>query len=167
MRTASSDGGAATLLLALPPLALAAAAVLLTVLGLFGLNPLWPHAPDLTMAEAAAVRDRATIVAMARNGVDPAPRMRVRAGMVRNRDDLFASPAEAAVIADRAEILHVLVANGLTLTADDAHRLICLGRRVGSDEAMAWLTERFPAGGPCEGEATAAAGRDAETMRSQ
>ena len=140
------------LLFALPPLAVATGAVVLVLLGLFGWNPLW-SVTHLTMAEAAALRDQASIAAMVRAGADPAARMSVRPRMLGNRNEVKLTPAEAAVRADRTEILDVLFANGLELDDETAHALICLGRQVGSDEALPYLEVRFAqaAKQPCSG----------------
>jgi hypothetical protein len=150
MSTGSSDARpAGVLVFAVPPVLVAAAAVLLVVLGAFGRNPFW--APDdLTMAEAAALRDQAAVAVLARAGVDPSARMRVRAGILGNAD-LELTPAEAAVMADRTEILDVLLANGLRLDPETGGALLCRARASDSEETLRYLEERFPAavGLPC------------------
>ena len=151
MPTASSDRLRPSLILvALPPVAVAAGAVVLVLLGALGLNPFW-STTDLTMAEAAALRDQASVAAMARSGVDPSARMRVRPGMLDNRVELRMTPAEAAVRADRTEILDVLFANGLVLDDHVALGLVCRARQWDSEEALPYLTMRFPAAAarPC------------------
>ena len=151
MPTASSDRVPPSLLLvALPPVAIAVGAVVLVLLGAVGRNPFW-SAADLTMAEAAALRDQASVASMARSGVDPAARVRVRPGMLDNPIELQMTPAEAAVRADRTEILDVLFANGLVLDDAAALRLVCRARQWDSSEVLPYLTMRFPAAaaGPC------------------
>jgi len=137
---------------AVPPLAVATGAVVLVVLGAVGLNPFW-SVTDLTMAEAAALRDQASVAVMARTGIDPSARMSVRPRMLGNRFELQLTPAEAAVRANRTEILDVLFANGLALDDETAHALMCLGRQSGSDEALPYLEARFAlaANQPCSG----------------
>ena len=130
-------------LVALPPLTVATGAIVLTLLGAIGRNPFWA-ATDFTMAEAAALRDQASVAALARAGDDPRARMRVRAGMVENRTDVMMTPAEAAVRADRTEILDVLFASGLHLDRHDGEALLCLARYWDSEESIPYLAARFP-----------------------
>jgi hypothetical protein len=152
MSTGSSERAArwALVLVALPPATVAAGAIILVALGLVGWNPFWSDA-HFTMAEAAAMRDQATVAALARAGVDPSARMRVRAGVFDERlGDLEMTPAEAAVRADRPEILDVLFANGLRLETRDVHELICSARQWQSEDVLTHLSARFPeAIGPC------------------
>ena len=153
MSTGRSSAAVIWALVAIPPALVAAGAVALTLLGVAGRNPFW-DATDVTMAEAAALRDQATVAALARAGENPAARMRVRAGMLDNDADVMLTPAEAAVRGDRTEILDVLFANGLRLDPHDGARLLCLARYWDSEESIPYLTARFPtaAAEPCSPE---------------
>jgi hypothetical protein len=150
----------ACVLVALPPALVAIGAIVLSALGVLGRNPFW-SAEDFTMAEAAALRDQASVVALARAGEDPAARVRVRTGMFNNPRDLRMTPAEAAVRADRAEILEVLFLNGLKLDRQGTTRLLCLAAEWGSEEVVPYLTARFPdaAAEPCASGGERSSGR--------
>ncbi len=140
----STAPGAALALVAAPPLLLAVITVVLLVLGLFERNPFWPR-HTVTISEAAALRDRATVAALAESGTDLSLRYRVRPGLLDNDVDLSLTAPEAAIFANRAEILAVLFNAGLTQDEAAVRGWICLARAPGRDEALAYLTARFAA----------------------
>ncbi len=94
-------------------LGLAAAAVV--VGGLFGWHPLWSE-PDLTLAEAAALKDRGTMRRLLRAGADPNAPGRVRAGVLKD-DELVLTPLEASVGTRTPDAMRLLLANGARLDA--------------------------------------------------
>ena len=94
----------------LPALVLAAATLVLSVLGLSGANPLWPHT-EVTFAEAAALRDKATVMRLLDEGSDPDRRYHIRAGAL-GGDGLDLTPMEAAILENRDEIVALLLERG-------------------------------------------------------
>jgi len=84
---------------------------------------LWP--PDeVTLAEAVATRNNAEALRLIHSGTDPNAPARVRAGLLGNRD-LMWRPVEAAVGAQRADVLRMLLANGATIDAQEMRVLRC------------------------------------------
>lgn len=98
---------AARMAVAAPPVMLAVTSVVLCGLGFAGANPFWPHT-SLTLAEAAALRDRATVVRRLQQGADPLTASRIRPGVV-SGDELMLTPMEAAIRENRDEIVGVLL----------------------------------------------------------
>ena len=141
-------------LVALPPVALAFAAVVLIAAGQAGANPFWPtHA--ITISEAAALRDTASVAAMAESGLDLTVPRQVRPGLLDNAQPIAVTPAEAAIRADRIEILALLFLRGLEADTGRARDWICLAASLNRRESLAYLSERFPeaaAAGCPEGE---------------
>ena len=133
----------ASLLFALPPLALAAASLVLLVLGAYERNPFWPRQDDVTIAEAAALRDPGRVARMIASGVDPNVPRRVRAGVLDEREHRL-TPAEAAVLADRTEVIATLIARGTRVDAGVVGRWWCLARATGADESVEYLRRRYP-----------------------
>lgn len=147
----SPKATAALVLIAAAPVLLVLATAVLLVLGLFDRNPLWPrHA--LTISEAAAVRDRATVAYLAEGGADITAQYRVRPGLLDNDEALWLTAPEAAILADRNVILGVLFNAGLEPTESSVHAWICLARKGGRRETLQSLTTRFPAAAdlPCD-----------------
>lgn len=134
---------------AVPPLVVIAAAAALTVLGAFGRNPFWPR-QTVTMAEAAALRDPATVAWMIESGVDPNAPMYVRRGVF-DRQDHTVTPAEAAIIADRIEVLETLIARGVRSDAGIVRRWFCLAVAADSEDTIEFLRGVYPewTGGEC------------------
>lgn len=124
-----------------PIVALATAGALSLVLGVGGSNPLWRSEP-LNLAEAAALRDMGEVARLLSQGADPRPERLVRAGF------LYAYPArltpmDAAVRADRPEIVQLLLDSGLSLDADTWRRVWCV---ASSDEMRRTLVSAQPPG---------------------
>ena len=139
-----------------PAVLLALAAVLLSGLGLAGANPFWPRTP-LTFSEAAALRDRATVVELLQQGADPSAEYDVRAGLI-SGDVLRLTPMQAAIRENREEIVAVLLAR---IDAARAEPLLCawLGQAVArkSDSIPDLLRAAYPArAAACTGESTTA-----------
>lgn len=127
----------------LPPLLLAIASVVLLVLGAFERNPFWPRQDEVTMAEAAALRDTGTVAWMIMSGADPDVPMRIRAGVLDEREH-HVTPGEAAVLADRTEVLATLAARGARVDAEIVGRWWCLARATEADESVEYLRRRYP-----------------------
>jgi hypothetical protein len=88
---------------------------------------LWP--PDtVTLAEAVATRNNAEALRLIARGADPNRRERVRGGLLVDGRDVVVSPLEAAVGAQRAEALRMLLANGATLDDHELRVLRCYER---------------------------------------
>jgi hypothetical protein len=113
----------------------------IVMLGIAGANPFWRTVP-VSMAEAAAARDRAELVRLIEAGGDPTDRMPVRAGILDDRP-FELTPAEAAIRADRTEMLRILFAHGLPVDAETVAGWHCLALRVGGRETAQYLRERF------------------------
>jgi hypothetical protein len=77
---------------------------------IFGAHPFWPI-ERLTLSEAAALQDGGEVARLLAEGQDPNARYTVRAGLLEGGAGLF-TPVEAAVAANRAEILAILVHAG-------------------------------------------------------
>ena len=134
--------GTAAIVLALPPLALAFASVVLMALGALDGNPLWPRQDDVTMAEAAALRDPGTVAWMIMSGVDPNVPMVVRAGVLDERAHQL-TPGEAAIHADRTEVLHTLAARGARVDAEVVHGWWCLAMAIDAEESVMYLRAKY------------------------
>ena len=88
---------------------------------------LWP--PDqVTLAEAVATRNNAEALRLIAHGANPNERERVRDGLLVNGRDVVVSPLEAAVGAQRAEAIRMLLANGATIDAGELRVLRCYER---------------------------------------
>jgi hypothetical protein len=144
----------------MPAVLLAGAALALMLLGIFGANPFWPDGQQVTMAEAAALRDRATVAVMLERGEDPSRPMRVRAGIL-GRQERQLTAGEAAALADRPEILALLQARGAAIDEAAVRRWACLARAAGNEDTVDYLTARYPewAQSGCEPSSPGGSGR--------
>lgn len=129
---------------AVPGLAYVALTVALLATSHLASTPLWPiH--DLTLSEAAALRDGAAVVRLVQFGKDPNTAWRVRAGILGPADrDLL--PMEAAIGAKRLEIVELLLASGATIEPELRHRLTCLARIRDAGDITEYLQRKAPAG---------------------
>jgi hypothetical protein len=130
--------------IALPGLVLILATALMLVGLPFGLDPLWRVEP-LTLAEAAALRDNGEVVRLIDAGEDPNQASTVRAEFLQNAP-LTVTPLEAAVGADRVDIMEVLLDHGAELDAATWTRLMCFATAIEADESRAFLEPRRPDG---------------------
>lgn len=129
--------GAAVALAAPPLIWIAAAAVLVTIALATGYRPF--SAPDdLTLSEAAALRDELEITRQIRDGADPNRRTSVRADLVRSTP-LELTPLEAAVAIRRADVMELLVAQGARIDGDNYPVLRCLAEAQDADEVIDYL----------------------------
>jgi len=106
---------------ALPCVALAAISAWWFVDGLAG-RGLWP-ADRVTLSEAVATRNNAEALRLIAFGADPNQPSHVREGLLTNGYDVVVTPIEAAVGAQRADSLQMLLSNGATV---DGHELLVL-----------------------------------------
>ncbi len=102
--------------------------------GLAGRNPLF-RSPVVNMSEAAALRDRATVASLIEHGDDPYEARPIAAGRF-FRWAVTLTPLEAAIAANRPEVIDLLLwrMDG----ADPATRdhASCLARRVGDRDVI-------------------------------
>jgi hypothetical protein len=111
---------------ALPCVALAAMSAWWVAGGWFG-RGLWP--PDqVTLAEAIATRNNAEALRLITLGANPNERSRVRDGLLTNGYDVVVLPVEAAVGAQRADSLRMLLANGAAVDDRELRVLRCYER---------------------------------------
>ena len=114
------------IVVALPCIVLAAISTW-WMLGRVAGGGLWP--PDrVTLAEAVATRNNAEALRLIAHGSNPNQRERVRDGLLVNGHDVIVSPLEAAVGAQRAEAIRMLLANGATLDETELRVLRCYER---------------------------------------
>lgn len=130
------------LALALPALAWIAAATLVMVSTLLGYRALAAPA-DVTMAEAAVLRDEAELLRQMRHGANPNTAAPVRRGMLSDQDYIL-TPLEAAIAARHAEVVQLLVENGATLDSQNVPRLLCLARIGDATQIVALLESHSP-----------------------
>jgi hypothetical protein len=115
-----------TFVAALPCIALAALSAWWIAGGLFGAG-LWP--PDsVTLAEAVATRNNAEALRLISLGADPNRPSRVREGLLTSGYDVVVTPVEAAVGAQRADSLRMLLANGAVVDERELRVLRCYER---------------------------------------
>ena len=140
-----------TLALAAPALVWVAAAAVVLLAALGGYRALAAPA-DLTLPEAAALRDEAEVLRQIRHGVDPNMAARVRRGVIRDEAYLL-TPLEAATAARHGEVVRLLVGNGAELNDTNFPVLVCLAEGNGAADIVSFLNEHAPAGAVsgCEG----------------
>ena len=102
-------------LVSIPVVALAVSGTVTLVLAVGGDNPLW-RAEPLNLSEAAALRDRGEVARLLETGANPQLMQRVRRGFLYQRPTQLTA-VDAAVLADRPEILRLLLDSGLSLDA--------------------------------------------------
>ena len=108
---------------ALPCIALAALSAWWSAGGLVG-RGLWP--PDkVTLAEAIATRNNAEALRLIAIGANPNQPSRVRDGLLSQGYDVVVTPVEAAVGAQRADSLRMLLAHGAVVDERELRVLRC------------------------------------------
>ena len=113
-------------LIAVPCVVLAAFGAWWTVGSLLGAG-LWP--PDnVTLSEAVASRNNAEALRLIAQGADPNRPGHVRDGLLTNGYDATVTPVEAAVGAQRADSLRMLLANGAVVDEQELQVLRCFER---------------------------------------
>ena len=96
---------------------------------------------DLTMSEAAALRDGAEVLRQIQHGVDPNVAVRVRPGVVGDSEQVMTA-LEAAIAGRHVEIVELLAAHGASLDAARASALLCLARDREATDIIAFLEAR-------------------------
>jgi hypothetical protein len=124
----------------LPATILAVGSVLMLAGAACGRDLLWFEQP-VNMSEAAAARNPAVVARLLRQGEDPGKPRTVRAGFVSNRRVTF-TPIEAAIAAQRAEVLEVLLPDARPLDAATWNRLRCLAEHT-ADRDTSTLLDRW------------------------
>jgi hypothetical protein len=127
-------------LVSAPVVLLAVAFVVTLALSMSGDNPIWRIEP-LNLSEAAALRDRGEVARLLAAGADARAPMSVRGGFL-YQDQTTLTPAEAAVLADRPEILQLLLDYGLVLDGEHWSGVWCVAP---SDEIRGVLESVRPA----------------------
>ena len=123
------------------PVVAAAAGFLLALFGLAGVNPFW-HETPVTLPEAVALRSGWEVISQLRRGVDPNAALPVRRWIVdAGRDEL--SAWEAAVAADRVDVIELLAREGVSLKPEIARAALCLGQSRGRRDSIAALVRLY------------------------
>lgn len=127
--------------IAAAPVCAACMGVLLAVFGLFGTHFFWPPTP-ITLPEAVVLRSGWEVMAQLRRGVDPNEPFPVRRHILDlGRPEL--SAWEAAVGADRDEVIELFAREGAQLRPDVAHAAVCLGKANDRDDALEALVSLY------------------------
>lgn len=135
------------------PAVLGGIAAVVVVGALFGWHPLWSE-PDLTLAEAAALKDRGTMRRLLLDGADPNARERVRAGILKD-DELLLTPLEASVGTRTPDALRLLLAHGARFGESERAVVFCLATKDEAREILDLLRDGGTAPTPdCEHVAT-------------
>jgi hypothetical protein len=104
---------------------------------------LWPP-DDVTLSEAVATRNNAEALRLIRLGANPNRPSRVRAGLLTSDYDVSVTPVEAAVGAQRADALRMLLASGATIDEREMRVLRCY-EQVRRDSGVRELLGEGPA----------------------
>lgn len=137
--------GVVAFLAALPCIALAALSAWWSAGGLVD-RGLWP--PDtVTLAEAIATRNNAEALRLITIGADPNQPTRVRDGLLTSGYDVVVTPVEAAVGAQRADSLRMLLVNGAVINEPELRILRCY-ERVRRDSSVRETLDMLATGEP-------------------
>jgi hypothetical protein len=131
---------APVLAIAVPAGTLAIVSLALVVSAAMHRGPLWSDR-TLNVSEAAATRDRATMMWLIEQGSDPAKSYPVAAGILFDRP-LHLTPLEAAIAARRSEIVDLLLWKMGRRDAAVLTRAWCLARQTGEDD-LTRAVERY------------------------
>jgi hypothetical protein len=96
---------------------------------------------DLTLSEAAALRDHGEILRQVRAGEDPNARRRVRENYLRGTD-VQVTPLEAAIAVRRVDVFDLLVALGARVDARTLPELWCFAEQLGAGDVLERLDAR-------------------------
>ena len=134
-----------------PAVVVVSASAILAAAGFAGYMPLTAP-PDLTLSEAAAIRDEAEVVRRIDEGANPNGSALVRRGMLSDGDYLL-TPLEAAAASRHVEIVRLLLREGAEVNGANFQTLYCLAQEVHADDIVVLLKEHTPAGSlsSCEG----------------
>ena len=151
MREGDDKTFALEVALAAPALLWLAAVGAIMIIALVGYRVLAAPA-DLTLSEAAAIRDGAEVLRQMRAGADPDAPGRIRRGIIRDQEYLM-TPLEAATAARHLEVLQLLVRNGAAVNESNFPVLFCLAQESDATDIISFLQEHAPSGVvfECEG----------------
>jgi len=124
------------------PVILAIAAVYVLADAAFGGNPLWEE-PQLTMGEAAALKDRATMQRLIWAGLDPNAPTNVRADVLKSHD-IVVTPLEASVGTRTPIAMQFLLAHGARMDRHEQDVITCLATEDNAKEILEYLEKHFP-----------------------
>jgi hypothetical protein len=111
---------------------------------------LWPP-DDVTLSEAVATRNNAEALRLIERGSDPNRAGHVREGLLTNGYDVVVLPVEAAVAAQRADSLRMLLANGVSVDERELQVLRCLEQARRDSGVREILDARASAEPDCDG----------------
>jgi hypothetical protein len=120
------------------------AATTLLIAGFLGYTPFLTPA-DLTLSEAAAVRDHLEILRQIEAGADPDQPQHVRSNLVRPGAYVM-TPLEAAVASGMLDTVQFLQHHGARMDATTLPTLICFANHQGAADIAAYLATQAPAG---------------------
>jgi len=124
------------------PLVLAIAATYILAGAAIGGDPFW-YEPQLTMSEAAALKDRATMQRLIWNGVDPNAPANVRADILKSHD-IVVTPIEASVGTRTPIAMEFLLAHGARMDQHEQAVVACLAAEDDAREILEYLQKHFP-----------------------
>lgn len=136
--------------LAAPPVATLGALAASGTVALVGGQPLlWP-AQRVTLAEAIGMHDAAEVVRQIALGANP--NGHYDAWDILKRDQrVRVTPLEAAVATRERYLFELIVEHGGLLTPETARTLHCFAAQEHATDIAAYIAERFPSPGSCEG----------------
>jgi hypothetical protein len=121
------------------PALLAVAAIAVLAGAIAGRHPFWSE-PELTLAEAAALKDRGTMLRLISNGVDPNLPARVRPRILKS-DELIVTPLVASVGTRTPVSMQFLLAHGARMDAAQRAVIVCLAIKDEAQEILDFLEE--------------------------
>lgn len=98
---------------------------------------------DLTLSEAAAVRDHLEILRQIESGADPNREQRVRSGLVRPGEYVM-TPLEAAVASGTLDTVEFLQNHGARVDETTLPTLVCFAKQQGASDIAAYLSQHAP-----------------------
>ena len=128
------------------PLLLAIAAVFILADAAIGGDPFWRE-PQLTMGEAAALKDRATMQRLIWSGEDPNAPTNVRANILKGHD-IVVTPLEASVGTRTPTSMQFLLAHGARMDRHEQDVVTCLATGDDAPEILEYLRKTFPGDSP-------------------
>jgi len=124
------------------PIAWLLVSAALVIAAAFGYTPFMTPA-DLTLPEAAGVRDHLEILRQIESGVDPNVAERVRSGLVRPGQYVM-TPLEAAVASGMLDTVEFLQHHGARVDATTLPGLLCFAKLQGASDIEAYLRRQAP-----------------------
>jgi len=128
------------------PLLLGIAAVFILGDAPAGGDPFW-HEPQLTMSEAAALKDRATMQRLLWSGADPNAPASVRTGILKYYD-IVVTPLEASVGTRTPTAMEFLLSHGARMDRRERDVITCLATEDDANEILEYLDKTFPGAKP-------------------